>query len=131
MDIMRYTWILESQKSMQILSTRSKVSSRRIYESFTSKKRCKSYVRNSTYTRNFILSCMCHEIHFFRESRKYKTFGSKAILLVMSPIDSFVWYLVQFANRILLEATRFFPNLIVKIIPILIYTILKNNIYVK
>jgi hypothetical protein len=33
---------------MQILSTRSKVSSRRFYESFTSNKRCKSYVRDSS-----------------------------------------------------------------------------------
>jgi hypothetical protein len=31
---------------MQILSTRSKVSSRRFYESFTSNKQCKSYVRD-------------------------------------------------------------------------------------
>jgi hypothetical protein len=39
--------ILEcSQKSIQILFTRSKVSSRRFYESFTSKKQCKSYVRD-------------------------------------------------------------------------------------
>jgi hypothetical protein len=32
---------------MQVLSTRTKVSSRRFYESFTSNKRCKSYVRNN------------------------------------------------------------------------------------
>jgi hypothetical protein len=32
---------------MQILSTRSKVNSRRFYESFTSNKRCKSYLRDS------------------------------------------------------------------------------------
>jgi hypothetical protein len=33
---------------MQILYTRSKVRPRRFYESFTSNKRCKSYVRNIT-----------------------------------------------------------------------------------
>jgi hypothetical protein len=33
---------------MQILSTRSKVSLRRFYESFISNKRCKSYVRDIT-----------------------------------------------------------------------------------
>jgi hypothetical protein len=38
-DILGY-----SQKSMQILSRRSKVSSRRFYENFTSNKPCKSYV---------------------------------------------------------------------------------------
>ena len=32
---------------MQILSTRSKVSLRRFYESFTSNKRCKSYVHDN------------------------------------------------------------------------------------
>jgi hypothetical protein len=32
---------------MQILSTRSKVSSRRFYESFTFNKRCKSYVHDN------------------------------------------------------------------------------------
>jgi hypothetical protein len=51
MDILcEYTWILESQKSMQILSTRSKASSRKSYESFTSNKRCKSYVRDKDGT---------------------------------------------------------------------------------
>jgi hypothetical protein len=33
-----------SQKSMQILSTRSKVSLRRFFESFISNKQCKSYI---------------------------------------------------------------------------------------
>jgi hypothetical protein len=32
---------------MQILSTRSKVSSRRFYESFTSNKRCNLYIRDN------------------------------------------------------------------------------------
>jgi hypothetical protein len=64
---------------------------------------------------------MCQGIHFFRASGKYKTFGSKVVLLVMSPIDSFVWCSIQFINRILLKATRFFPNLIVKNILILIF----------
>jgi hypothetical protein len=35
---------------MQILSTRFKVSSRRFYESFTSKVQCKSYVRDITFS---------------------------------------------------------------------------------
>jgi hypothetical protein len=35
-----------SQKSMQILSTISKVNLRRFYESFTSNKWCESYVRD-------------------------------------------------------------------------------------
>jgi hypothetical protein len=42
-----YIWILESQKSIQILSIRSKVSLGRFYESFISNKRCKSYVRDN------------------------------------------------------------------------------------
>jgi hypothetical protein len=33
---------------MQILSTKSKITSRRFYESFTSNKQCKSYVRDIT-----------------------------------------------------------------------------------
>jgi hypothetical protein len=37
---------------MQILSTRSKESSRRFYESFSSNKRYKSYVRNITSCSN-------------------------------------------------------------------------------
>jgi hypothetical protein len=41
-----------SQKSIQILSTRSKVSSRRFYESFTSNRQCKSYIRDSKCATN-------------------------------------------------------------------------------
>jgi uncharacterized membrane protein len=74
---------------------------------------------------------MCHEFHVFNECGKYKTFGSKVVMLVMSPIDSFVWCLVQFTNRILLKATIFFPKLIVINISILSYIIFKNNIFEK
>jgi hypothetical protein len=40
--------------SIQILSTRSKVSSKRFYESFTSNKWCESYVCNTYYPYDLI-----------------------------------------------------------------------------
>jgi hypothetical protein len=67
---------------------------------------------------------MCHDFHVFKEYGKYRIFGLKVVLLVMSPIDSS-------KNRILLKATIFFSNLIVKDIPIVIHIIVRNNIYAK
>jgi hypothetical protein len=59
-----YANILEcSQKSMQILSTRSKVNLRRLYGSFTFNKQCNSYVCNNRIGTRLYKLLICYMHH--------------------------------------------------------------------